>query len=121
MDQVRFSGGHSVRSRRLILLAAAALLVGSSSSPPFEQAAKRTLRGRLTIGSDLVPRLEGASGSMPLTGKDKDLDSTLRDRRLAGRELEVYGTPQPDGGLEVERFFALRGGKPYRIIYFCDT
>jgi hypothetical protein len=57
-------------------------------------------------------RLEGATTAV---------DETLRDPRNSGRRLRVTGTERPTGVFEVREFVVIRGGKTYRLVYFCAT
>ncbi len=45
---------------------------------------------------------------------------TRQDKRLAGREIRVEGAWAPDGSLQVSEFYTVKGGKHYRVRYYCN-
>ena len=81
-----------------------------------------------------APPLQGklvqlASGpALRIKGKDIPLSTirtwhlnTLKDKRLAGREIRVEGDWSADGTFRVSQFYTVKGGKLYRVRYFCEV
>jgi hypothetical protein len=61
-------------------------------------------------------------------GKDYSLSTvrtwhfnSLKDKRLANREIRVEGEWAPDGTLKVSQFYTVKNGKLYRVRYFCEV
>jgi len=47
--------------------------------------------------------------------------NSLKDKRLANREIRVEGEWAPDGTLKVSQFYTVKNGKLYRVRYFCEV
>jgi len=99
----------------LFLIALAATLSASQSAP------RVTLQGKLGPVQGTGPVLHTLKKDYRLASKEPYLLHTLGDERLVGRELRLEGTANPDGSLNVERFYTVRGGKLYRVRYFCEV
>jgi len=96
------------------VLASAAAAQNIETKPPV------VLQGRLVNSPTSAPVLKTKDKELPLAGRTVWLLHTLQDKRLADREIRVEGEWQPDGTLKVNRFFTLRGGKLFRVRYFCE-
>ncbi len=79
------------------------------------------LAGKLETvpGAGLV--LRSAKKDSPLSARTTYLLHTLRDKRLANREVRLEGTTKPDGTFEVARLFTVRNGKLHRVRYYCEV
>jgi hypothetical protein len=62
---------------------------------------------------------EGAE--VPLASVRAEVNETLADERLAGREFKLVGRFLADGQFDVTDFFVFRNGKLLRLVYFCET
>ena len=80
-----------------------------------------TLEGKLVQISDAAPVLKSQGKDYPLSATTPWVFHTLHDKRLANRTVRMEGTVQPDGTFRIERFYTVRGGKLYRVRYFCDV
>jgi hypothetical protein len=47
--------------------------------------------------------------------------NTLKDKRLAGREIRVEGDWAPDGTFKLLEFHTVKGGRFYRVRYYCEV
>lgn len=79
----------------------------------------------LPIDGKLLQRPQGPA--LRVQGKDYPLSAnrtwylnTLKDKRLANREIRVEGEWAPDGSLKVNHFYTVKDGKLYRVRYFCE-
>jgi hypothetical protein len=79
-----------------------------------------TLQGKLVIEGK-GPIVQTKEKPVPLASNDRNLAATLSDPRISGREIKLEGKFRNDGVFEVHRFFVVRSGLLYRLIYFCDT
>jgi hypothetical protein len=79
------------------------------------------LEGKLVSIPGEGPVLEIQGKVQPLSAATPYLFHTLLDKRLANREVRVEGTMKADGTFEAERLYTVRGGKLYRVRYFCKV
>ena len=98
----------------MVFLAAAILAHPQESKPA------PPLQGKL------VQRAHGPV--LRIKGKDFPLSTvrtwhlnTLNDKRLAGREIRVEGDWAPDGTIKLTEFHTVKGGKLYRVRYYCEV
>ena len=112
----------SLRAIMVGLMVWTAALMASPSlaaqSAPRHLAA---LQGKLLSVPGEGPALRIHEKDQPLSATTTYLLHTLLDKRLANREVRVKGTMQADGTFEAERLFTVKGGKLYRVRYFCKT
>ncbi len=80
-----------------------------------------TLQGNLISIQGIGPALHTQKKDYRLASKEPYLLQTLQDKRLAGRELRLEGTANPDGSFNVEKLYTVRGGKTYRVRYYCEV
>ncbi len=82
---------------------------------------EKTLQGELLVieGAGPVLRVEGKD--YPLSARTSWLLHTLEDKRLLKREIRAEGAMQPDGSFKVMHFYTVKGGKLFRVRYFCET
>jgi hypothetical protein len=80
-----------------------------------------TLQGKLVVEKGKGPILQTKEKPVPLASNDSNLAATLSDPRISGREIKLEGRFKDDGAFEVHKFFVVRSGSLYRLIYFCDT
>ena len=79
------------------------------------------LGGKLLSTPGQCPVVRIHDKDQPLSATTTYLYHTLLDKRLANREVRVEGTMQADGTFEAERLFTVKGGKLYRVRYFCKV
>ena len=79
------------------------------------------LEGKLLSIPEEGPVLRIHDKDQPLSATTTYLFHTLLDKRLANREVRLEGTMKADGTFEVERLYAVRNGKLYRVRYFCKV
>jgi hypothetical protein len=117
------SGALTLRVAAVFLGLFASTLSAAFGQAPQDRAFKSapvTLQGQLTASPGRAV-LKVSGKEYPLSASATYVLHTLQDRRLSGREIRVQGTPKPDGTFEVEKFFTLHNGKPYRVRYYCET
>ncbi|MGB9605288.1 MAG: hypothetical protein ACPL88_05335, partial [Bryobacteraceae bacterium] len=88
--------------------------------------ARVTVRGALEHGRDGEPRLRTAAGETLALEGDEDTMKVLRDRRLAGRQLEITGTRTGQGRFRAGPFYeknvlVVERGSKYLVTYWCDV
>ncbi len=79
------------------------------------------LQGKLASVGGMGLALRTQKRDYSLAGKTSTLLHTLQDARLVGREVRLEGALRPDGVFEVEKLFTFRGGKLYRVRYYCEV
>jgi len=72
------------------------------------------------------PVLRTASGERVLLEADEDSLKVLRDPRLAGREMEIFGTRRGAshfraGPFHEKNILVIKGGNKYIVTYWCDV
>jgi hypothetical protein len=92
--------------------------LGAAQGTPRHLAA---LEGKLLSLPGEGPVLQIHGKDQPLSATTTYLFHTLMDKRLANREVRLEGTMKADGTFEVERLYAVRSGKLYRVRYFCKV
>lgn len=99
---------------------AASILASHLAALPQDPKPFPRLQGRLVhLASGPALRVHGKN--FPLTTlRPWDLN-TLKDKLLVGREIRVEGAWATDGSLRVNEFYTVKGGKLYRVRYFCDV
>jgi hypothetical protein len=105
----------------LLGLPLATLVVTPSPLPGAEPKPLPALQGMLLSAPGKGPVLKVAGKEQPLSANTPYLMDTLKDKRLANREIRVEGTMQPDGTFQVEWLYTIYNGKPYRVRYFCNV
>jgi len=115
------------RSSPLPVLALALMVATAVLAPSPLRAAQGAARHLAALQGKLLS-LPGEGPVLRIHGKDRPLSATttyllhaLLDKRLANREVRVEGTAKADGTFQVERLFAIKDGKLYRVRYFCKT
>ncbi len=84
-----------------------------------------TIRGKLAQRSGQPPAIETSDHKfIPLDG-DEPTQGVLKDKRLAGSDLEVKGHYNVDGRFAIDpmhtkAMLVYKDGKPHRITYWCD-
>ena len=103
-----------------VLLVLAGLTVGAPSLAQSPGA-----KPVLSLEGKLVQLSNGPA--LRVKGKDYPVSTartwhlnTLKDKRLANREIRVEGSWTSDGTLKVSDFHTVKGGKLYRVRYYCD-
>ncbi|MGH9447827.1 MAG: hypothetical protein ACRD3O_19205, partial [Terriglobia bacterium] len=111
---------------RFLLVAVVALLLAGSprvfagpSAPPA--GAPVVLRGTLGTLPGNHPTLRTSSKSVKLAGQSPYLLHTLQDKRLLNQELQLVGTFGPGHDFVVQKLFAVKAGKLYRVQYYCPV
>ena len=92
-------------------------LTAAQAAPPH----LAVLEGTLFSTSSDCPLVRTHGKDQPLSAYTTQLYHTLQDRRLANREVRLEGTMKGDGTFEVERLYTVKGGKLYRVRYFCKV
>ncbi|MGH9353017.1 MAG: hypothetical protein ACRD2G_12795 [Terriglobia bacterium] len=80
-----------------------------------------TLRGTLSALAGKGPALMMPQKEYVLSGQSPYILHVLEDKRLLNQELQLEGTPGPDGTFVVSRLYAVRSGKLYKIQYYCQV
>jgi hypothetical protein len=101
-----------------LLLATIAILVCRDRVYAFDDT---TIQGKLVVERGKGAVLQTKEKPVPLKSNDSNLAATLSDPRISGREVKMEGRFREDGVFEVHKFFVVRSGSLYRLIYFCDT
>jgi hypothetical protein len=99
---------------------AATLLVAISPARAEERRSTSTLDGKL-VPSARGPALRAKGKDTPLNTVRTWHSNTLKDPRLAGRDIRVEGEWAADGTFRVSQFFTIKNGKLYRVRYFCEV
>jgi hypothetical protein len=98
------------------------LLLAMMACSVFVQASDdTTIQGKLVVEGGKGSILQTKEKPVPLTSSNKNLAATLSDPRISGREVKLEGKFKEGGVFEVHKFFVVRSGSLYRLIYFCDT
>lgn len=104
----------------ILILALAAMgvargqIVSRSANPVI-------IRGMLSTIAGKGPALMMPQKEYVLSGQSPYLLHVLEDKRLMNQELQLEGTPGPDGSFVVSRIYAVREGKLYKIQYYCQV
>jgi hypothetical protein len=101
-----------------LLLATVAIFVCRDRVYAFDDT---TIQGKLVVEGGKGPVLQTKEKPVPLKSNDSNLAATLSDPRISGREVKMEGKFTEKGVFEVHKFFVVRSGSLYRLIYFCDT
>jgi hypothetical protein len=106
----------------LVLMRGKVLLALLLSAPMFGEAPKEALRGKLIQGS----ALETSEHKTIVLLGDEDTARVLRDKRLAGLELEVLGRFTAPDRFQVDpsytkSLFVLKDGKKLFVTYWCPV
>jgi len=113
-----------VKRAYLSLLPLLVPVLGTSRSAMAADGAARApvvLEGKLIPGPDKGPALRASAVEYSLSATTTYLLHTLQDARLQNQEVRLEGTWKPDGGFEVAHLFTLRGGKLYKVRYYCEV
>jgi hypothetical protein len=92
-----------------------------SAASPESARAPIVLRGNLESLPGNQPVLQTGQKSYKLAGQSPYLLRTLQDKRLLHQEFQVVGTAGPNGDFVVQRLFAVRNGKLYKVEYYCEV
>jgi len=95
------------------------LLALALALAPEAEAGTSVMRGRLVVSGG-SGSLETGGKRLPILSHDKNIDATLRDSRLGGRELKLVGRARPDGSFDVDELYVVHPDADYRLIYFCN-
>jgi hypothetical protein len=84
-----------------------------------------TLRGKLVQPDGKPPAIETGGGQTVALDGDKDTMGVLKDKRLAGADLELKGHREADhfvvDAIHTKAMHVHRDGKRLAITYWCDT
>ena len=91
----------------------------------FADTPATTVRGKLVQSAGSLPSLRTADGKTIALEGDKETESVLKDKRLAGAEMEIRGETTASDKLRVAPFhtkamFVIKEGKRLAITYWCD-
>ncbi|HLI29995.1 MAG TPA: hypothetical protein VKV79_02705 [Terriglobia bacterium] len=95
--------------------------VASPGQVPKNHQSLTVIRGALGAIPGKGPFLNSGGKQILLSGQSAYILKTLEDKRLLNQELQLTGTFAPDGSLSVQKLYAVRGGKLYRIQYYCEV
>lgn len=87
---------------------------------PKPQQSLTVIRGALGAIPGKGPFLTSGGKQVLLSGQSAYILKTLEDKRLLNQELQLTGTFTPDGSFSVQKLYAVRDGKLYRIQYYCE-
>lgn len=104
----------------ILILAFAALGVARGQTIS-RSASPSIIRGTLSAIAGKGPALAMPQKEYVLNGQSPYLLHVLEDKRLMNQELQLEGTPGPDGSFVVSRIYAVRDGKLYKIQYYCQV
>ncbi len=87
---------------------------------------RERLRGILEQDAEGRPLLRTAEGKRIRLEGDEDTMKVLRDKRLAGRRMEIRGSRPSDGAFQAGPFYqknllVIENGKEYLVTYWCDV
>ncbi|MGH9359046.1 MAG: hypothetical protein ACRD1O_07725 [Terriglobia bacterium] len=110
----------------VLLLVAASLsgfapVIAASDLPTGHQQTLAVIRGSLVAIAGKEPALSSGGKQIILSGQSTYILKTLEDKRLLGQELQLTGVFAPDGSFSVQKLYAVRDGKLYRIQYYCEV
>ncbi|MGH9343765.1 MAG: hypothetical protein ACRD19_08395 [Terriglobia bacterium] len=103
----------------LLILVVAAIGVASGQAAQAS-ASPIVIRGTLSALAGKGPALMMPQREYVLSGQSPYILHVLEDKRLLNQELQLEGTPGPDGTFVVSRLYAVRSGKLYKIQYYCQ-
>lgn len=89
--------------------------------PKPASATSMVIRGTLGMAAEKGPELQTGQREYVLRGRSPYILHVLEDKRLFNQELQLEGAPGPDGTFVVDRLYAVKSGKLYKIQYFCDV
>jgi hypothetical protein len=109
---------------RLILVLAVFCAVSFAGEVKAPETAAVTLRGKLVVRAN--PALETSEHKLVVLGGDASTEHVLRDKRLAGMEMEAKGHFTAADHFQVDPFYThalhvIKDGKRLRITYWCDV
>jgi hypothetical protein len=108
----------------LLALALCAFAVSIVAAEPAARAQKSKpappLQGKL-VQLARGPALSVKGKDIPLSTVRTWHLNSLKDKRLAGHEIRVEGDWAADGTFRVSQFYTVKGGKLYRVRYFCEV
>lgn len=102
-----------------VLLFAVCPCVSRASS--LSGQAPMIVRGTLGSLPGNQPTLQVGQKAYKLAGQSSYLLHTLQDKRLLHQELQLVGTIGPKGDFVVQRLYAVRDGKLYKVQYYCEV
>ena len=110
------------RFRNSLIIVLAAFALPAAAPPVCAQESKPAppLQGKL-VQLARGPVLRIKAKDFPLSTVRTWHLNTLKDKRLAGREIRVEGDWAADGTFRVSQFYTVKGGKLYRVRYFCEV
>lgn len=111
---------NGIMNRRRFLQAVWALPAGIPAVP------LERLRGVLEHDVEGLPTLRTPEGERVRLEGDDDTMKVLRDKRLAGRQMEIRGSRQGRGSFRAGPFYqknvlVIENGKEYLVTYWCDV
>ncbi len=115
------------RNAVLVTLGGACLLVFAAAvraqTSPLKSVVKQevAVEGTLSFVAGSGPALKTEGRQLMLSAKVSYVFHTLSDPRLLGRQVRLLGAYEPDGGFKVSHFYTVKGGRLYRVRYYCET
>ena len=105
-----------------IRLTIVAAVIGLAAAHGIAQTTKPTLplQGKL-VQTARGPMLRVKGRGYPLRVARTWHLNTLKDARLANREIRVEGVWAADGTLEASQFYTVKNGKLHRVRYYCEV
>jgi len=101
------------------------LFVVGLAASCYAENSKSTFRGKLTQREGQSPALQTADGKLIALDGDGDTKGVLKDKRLAGSDLEVTGQLTAAGLLidpiHTKAMYVHKDGKRLLITYWCDV
>lgn len=120
--EIRNQKPESRREKSSILISAFIFLI-CFATPAFASASpdkSPALEGKLLATAPGGPFLATDGRQVRLVAKLSFLLHTLEDKRLEDREVRLEGTVEPDGAFEVQKLFTVKGGKLFKVRYYCE-
>ncbi|HYK90514.1 MAG TPA: hypothetical protein VE398_17200 [Acidobacteriota bacterium] len=105
----------------IYLMRAAFLLFAAIAFCGPQIGAAATLDGKVVVEGRNPPQLQLQDKRIQLSIADDSIGETLRDHRVAGKQMRLVGKFRDDGSFEVTDFFVVHPDGLYRIIYFCNV
>ena len=108
------------------LLPALVVALCLADSPKAADTPAATIHGKLILRENQTPAIEGADHKLIVLKGDSSTEHVLRDKRLAGLDVEVTGRVIAPGILEVDAFYThavrvIKDGKHLIVTYWCDV
>lgn len=105
----------------LLLVGVFAPVMARAATPAQPEQSLVVIQGPLSAIPGKGPALTRDGKQVLLSGQSDYILKTLEDRRVAGQDLQLTGVFAPDGHFTVQKLYAVRNGRFYKIQYYCEV